>query len=136
MPLVNIARQQARQGDGNTAFHTPNWPDRAAQQRGTATVHGHRVNLAPLTCGPAHLDGRQIKTMSLLEQGHRREAAAMIDAAIPASGRASRQRRHSAPARDSPRWTWLRASRRQTPRNCTTRSPRSRPPVPTPRGTR
>jgi hypothetical protein len=126
MPLVNIARQQARQGDGNTAYHTLNCLYRAAQQRDTATVHGHRVNLAPLTHGPAHretckelwavlltdgarvlarqgrwtdaaeimaahhgigtrlLDGRQIKIMSLLEQGHHREAAATIDATAPA----------------------------------------------------
>jgi hypothetical protein len=126
MPLVNIARQQARQDDGNTAFHTLNCLYRAAQQRGTATVDGRHVNLAPLTCGPAHreacrelwavlltdgaralaregrwtdaaeimaahrgvgtrlLDGRQIKIMSLLEQGCHREAATMIDAAIPA----------------------------------------------------
>jgi hypothetical protein len=126
MPLVNIARQQARQGDGNAAYRTLNCLYRAAQQRGTATVAGHRVNLAPLTCGPAHLetcrelwavlltdgaralaregrwtdaaktmaahhgigtrllDGRQIKIMSLLEQGHHREAASVIDATIPA----------------------------------------------------
>jgi hypothetical protein len=126
MPLVNIARQQARQGDGNTAYHTLNCLYRAAQQRGTATVHGHRVNLAPLTCGPAHretckelwavlltdgaralaregrwtdaaeimaahhgvgtrlLDGRQVKIMSLLEQGHHREAAATVDATVSA----------------------------------------------------
>ncbi len=126
MPLVNIARQQARQGDGNTAFSTLNCVYRAARQRGTATIAGHRVNLAPLTCGPAHretcrelwavlltdgaralarearwndaaetmaahrgigtrlLDGRQIKIMSLLEQGRHREAAAMIDATVPA----------------------------------------------------
>ena len=126
MPLVNIARQQARQGDGNTAYRTLNCLYRAAQQHGMATIHGHRVNLGPLTCGPAHretckelwavlltdgaralaregrwtdaaeimvahhgigtrlLDGRQIKTMSLLEQGRHREASAMIDASIPA----------------------------------------------------
>ena len=126
MPLVNIARQQARQGDGSTAFSTLNSLYRAARQRGTATIGGHRVNLAPLTCGPAHretcrelwavlltdgaralaregrwtdaaetmaahhgigtrlLDGRQIKIMALLEQGHYREAAAMIDATVPA----------------------------------------------------
>ena len=126
MPLVNIARQQARQGDGSTAFSTLNCLYRAARQRGTATVGGHRVNLAPLTCGPAHretcrelwavlltdgaralaregrwtdaaeimtahhgigtrlLDGRQVKIMSLLEQGQHREAATMIDATIPA----------------------------------------------------
>ena len=126
MPLVNIARQQARQGDGNTAYRTLNCLYRAARQRGTATIHGHRVNLAPLTCGPAHqetcrelwavlltdgaralaregrwtnaaktmaahhgigtrlLDGRQTKIMSLLEQGHHQEAAAVIDATVPA----------------------------------------------------
>jgi hypothetical protein len=54
MPLVNIARQQVRQGDGSTAFSTLNCLYRAAQQRCTATISGHRVNLAPLTCGPAH----------------------------------------------------------------------------------
>ena len=126
MPLVNIARQQARQGDGNTAFHTLSCLYRAAQQHGTATVHGHLVNLATLTHGPAHreackelwavlltdgaralaregrwtdaaeimaahhgigarlLDGRQVKIMSLLEQGLHREAAATIDATAPA----------------------------------------------------
>jgi hypothetical protein len=126
MPLVNIARQQARQGDGNTAYRTLNCLYRAAQQRGTAAIAGHRVDLAPLTCGLVHrdacrelwavlltdgaraltrdgrwteaaeimaahhgvgtrlLDGRQITIMSLLEQGRHREAAAMIDAAIPA----------------------------------------------------
>jgi plasmid stabilization system protein ParE len=126
MPLVNLARQQARQGDGNTAFSTLDCLYRAARQRGTAIIRGHRVNLAPLTCGPAHretcrelwavlltdgaralaregrwndaaetmaahrgigtrlLDGRQIQIMSLLEQGHHREAADMIDATVPA----------------------------------------------------
>ena len=126
MPLVNIARQQARQGDGNIAFSTLDRLYRAARQRGTATVCGHRVNLAPLTCGLAHretcrelwavlltdgaralaregrwtdaaetmaahrgigtrlLDGRQIKIMALLEQGNHREAAAVIDATVPA----------------------------------------------------
>ena len=126
IPLVNIARQQARQGDGNTAYRTLNCLYRAAQQHGTATIHGHLINLAPLTCGPAHreackelwavlltdgaralasegrwtdaaeimvahhgigtrlLDGRQIKTMSLLEQGRHREAAAVIDTTTPA----------------------------------------------------
>jgi hypothetical protein len=54
MPLVNIARQQARQGDGNTAFHMLSHLYRAAQQRGTATIHGHLINLAPLTHGSAH----------------------------------------------------------------------------------
>jgi hypothetical protein len=126
MPLVNIARQQARQGDGNTAYRTLNCLYRAAQQRGTATIDGHRIDLAPLTHGPAHreackelwavlltdgaralaregrwteaaeimaahhgigarlLDGRQVKIMSLLEQGLHREAAATIDATAPA----------------------------------------------------
>jgi hypothetical protein len=126
MPLVNIARQQARQGDGNTAFRTLSQLYRAAQRRGTATIQGHHVSLAPLTHGPAHrqactelwavlltdgaralareghwthaaetmaahhgigtrlLDGRQIQVMALLEQGHHREAAAAIDATIPA----------------------------------------------------
>jgi hypothetical protein len=54
MPLVNIARQQARQGDGNTAFRTLSQLYRAAQQRGTTTIQGHHVSLAPLTHGPAH----------------------------------------------------------------------------------
>jgi hypothetical protein len=126
MPLVNIARQQARQGDGNTAYRTLNCLYRAAQQRGTATIDGRSIDLAPLTCGLAHreacrelwavlltdgaralaregrwaeaaeimtahrgvgtrlLDGRQVTIMSPLEQGHHREAAAMIDASIPA----------------------------------------------------
>jgi hypothetical protein len=126
MPVVNIARLLARQGDGNAAFDALSQLYRAAQQRGTATIHGHRIDLAPLTHGPAHreacrelwavlltdgaralaregrwtdaaqimtahrgigtrlLDGRQIKIMSLLEQGHHREAAAMVDASVPA----------------------------------------------------
>jgi hypothetical protein len=68
MPLVNISRQQARQGDGNTAFSTLNCLYRAAQQRGTATVHGHRVNLAPLTCGPAHRETcRELWTVLLTD---------------------------------------------------------------------
>jgi hypothetical protein len=54
MPLVNIARQQARQGDGHAAFRTLSELYHAARQRGTATIDGHHVNLAPLTHGPAH----------------------------------------------------------------------------------
>jgi hypothetical protein len=126
MPLVNTARLLARQGDGRAAFHALSQLYRAAQQRGTATIHEHRIDLAPLTHGPAHreacrelwavlltdgaralaregrwtdaagtmaahhgigtrlLHGRQIKIMSLLEQGLHRDAAAMIDATIPA----------------------------------------------------
>lgn len=71
MPLVNIARQQARQGDGNTAFSTLNCLYRAAQQRGTATIHGHRVNLAPLTCGPAHRETCRELWAVLLTDGAR-----------------------------------------------------------------
>jgi hypothetical protein len=71
MPLVNIARQQARQGDGNTAFRTLNCLYRAAQQRGTATVHGHQVNLAPLTHGPAHRETCKELWAVLLTDGAR-----------------------------------------------------------------
>lgn len=71
MPLVNIARQQARQGDGNTAYRTLSCLYRAAQQRGTATVGGHRVSLAPLTCGPAHREACRELWAVLLTDGAR-----------------------------------------------------------------
>jgi methyltransferase of FxLD system len=71
MPLVNIARQQARQGDGNTAYRMLSHLYRAAQQRGTATVHGHRVSLAPLTHGPAHREACKELWAVLLTDGAR-----------------------------------------------------------------
>ena len=45
MPLVNIARQEARQGDGNTAYRTLNCLYRAAQQRWVFEIR--RMNLLP-----------------------------------------------------------------------------------------
>jgi hypothetical protein len=71
MPLVNIARQQARQGDASTAFRTLNCLYRAAQQRGTAAVDGHNVNLAPLTSGSAHREACKELWAVLLTDGAR-----------------------------------------------------------------
>jgi len=71
MPLVNIARQQARQGNPNPAFSTLNCLYRAAQQRGTTVIDGHLVNLAPLTCGPAHRETCKELWAVLLTDGAR-----------------------------------------------------------------
>jgi hypothetical protein len=71
MPLVNIARQQARQGDASTAFRTLNCLYRAAQQRGTVAVDGHNVNLAPLTSGSAHREACKELWAVLLTDGAR-----------------------------------------------------------------
>jgi hypothetical protein len=49
MPLVNIARLLIREGDGDSAYDVLQRLYRAAQQRGTTTIHDHRVDLSPWT---------------------------------------------------------------------------------------
>lgn len=126
MPVVNIARLLIREGDGDGAYQLLQRIYGAAQQRGTATIGPHTIDLALLTrtnadhrkictelwvtllvdgaralarCGrwtqAAHamathrgignrlLDGRQIKIMSLMEQGLHQQATTMIDSSVP-----------------------------------------------------
>ncbi|WP_436761595.1 hypothetical protein [Streptosporangium sp. V21-05] len=48
MPLVNIARLLIREGDGEGAYDVLQRLYRAAQQRGTAEIHSHNVDLSAL----------------------------------------------------------------------------------------
>ncbi|MFI6396198.1 hypothetical protein [Nonomuraea sp. NPDC050540] len=49
MPLINLARLLIREGDGQAAYELLDQLYRAAQQRGATVIHGHDIDLAPLT---------------------------------------------------------------------------------------
>ncbi|MEV4178460.1 hypothetical protein [Nonomuraea sp. NPDC049709] len=49
MPLINISRLLIREGDGKAAYEVLDQLYRAAQQRSATVIHGHDVNLTPLT---------------------------------------------------------------------------------------
>ncbi|MCD0451362.1 hypothetical protein LO762_19470 [Actinocorallia sp. API 0066] len=49
MPIVNIARLLIREGDGDAAYDVLQRLYRAAQARGTTSIRGHTVDLAPWT---------------------------------------------------------------------------------------
>ncbi|RKN46664.1 hypothetical protein [Streptomyces hoynatensis] len=49
MPLINISRLLTREGDGDGAYDVLVRLYRAAQQRGTATIRNHNVDIAALT---------------------------------------------------------------------------------------
>lgn len=72
MPVVNIARLLIRQGDGNAAYRVLQGVYRAAQQRGTAAIGDHNVDMAALT--RTNADHRKICTelwVTLLVDGAR-----------------------------------------------------------------
>ncbi|GGZ05901.1 hypothetical protein [Streptomyces poonensis] len=48
MPLINISRLLTRDGDGHAAYDVLTRLYRAAQQRGTAEIHGHVIDLPAL----------------------------------------------------------------------------------------
>jgi hypothetical protein len=49
MPLINLARLLIREGDGKAAYQLLDQLYHAAQRRGVAVIHGHDVDLLPLT---------------------------------------------------------------------------------------
>jgi hypothetical protein len=72
MPLVNISRLLTREGDGEGAYDVLTRLYRAAQQRDTAHIHGHAVDLQEFMAAPS--DHRKICEelwMALLVDGAR-----------------------------------------------------------------
>ena len=72
MPLVNISRLLTREGDGEGAYDVLERLYRAAQQRGTAHIHGYAVDLQGFMAEPS--DHRKICEelwMALLVDGAR-----------------------------------------------------------------
>ncbi|YCK40775.1 hypothetical protein ACNF49_43970 [Actinomadura sp. ATCC 39365] len=49
MPLINLGRLLIREGDGEGAYELLDQLYRAAQQRAATVIHGHDVDLSPLT---------------------------------------------------------------------------------------